>query len=43
LDLPFDWTGVSAYKDMGATSPLWSPDGSRLAIFDEKRVVFIRL
>jgi Tol biopolymer transport system component len=44
LDLPYDWTGVSAYKDMGTlTPPLWSPDGKRLVIFDEKRVLFIRL
>jgi hypothetical protein len=41
--LPFDWTEVSAYKEMGAPPPLWSPDGKRLIIFDKKRALFIRL
>lgn len=43
FDLPADWKSVSAYKSMGAMPPLWSPDGGRLVIFDEKRAIFIRL
>jgi hypothetical protein len=43
LELPFDWSGVSAYKETGETPPLWSPDGKRLIIFDKKRALFIRL
>ena len=43
FDLPADWKSVSAYKDKGAQPPVWSPDGRRLIIFDEKRVIFIKL
>jgi hypothetical protein len=43
FDLPAEWKSVSAYKGMGAMPPLWSPDGKRLIIFDEKRALFIRL
>lgn len=43
LALPYDWTAVSAYKEMGAPPPLWSPDGTRLVIIDKSRALFVRL